>query len=89
METFIEWANPKIKLGFSEKYNMFINRLSTLQGMKLTADSQTKTATNCCGDGRGNNPIFVIGDVATINLFSKSPDESILKGFTRTIVWTS
>lgn len=50
METFVEWANPKIKLGFSEKYSMFLTRLSTLQSMKISVDAQDKPqSAGCCG----------------------------------------
>ena len=39
METFFEWKNKNIEMSFSEKYNMLIQRLSTLQMMKSTADA--------------------------------------------------
>jgi hypothetical protein len=56
MQTFFEWKNTNIKMSFGEKYNMLIQRLSSLQGMKMAADAAQKTGSRvaimglgCCG----------------------------------------
>ena len=46
LQSFNEWSNSKIKLGFQEKYNMLQQRLSTLQSMKLAADASLKAASS-------------------------------------------
>ena len=43
MKVFSEWHNSRIKMGFQEKYSMFLQRLSTLSSMKTQADMALKS----------------------------------------------